>query len=140
MSGGGAEIAHYVAQTKGVEVLFKDACSSTCDGCGASPRGENDQLSICRDPTGGYEGTLYLCNDCIAESWARAPSQRDLRSAEEIAAEAKEREHRKLLDLTAEVICTNPAVRESLRRLMAGDASTGIVTSTEAEVLVGEGV
>jgi uncharacterized cysteine cluster protein YcgN (CxxCxxCC family) len=38
MSGDDAELAHYVSQTKGIDVLARNAVSAVCDGCGASPQ------------------------------------------------------------------------------------------------------
>jgi len=135
MTGSDAELAHYVAQTRGIEVLARDACCSTCDGCGTCP---SENISICRDVGGDYSGVLYLCNDCIAESWARAPSQRDSRSAEEMEKEAEERQRETMSRVTAELIRTNPNVQEVLREIareVFGTKSPGaIVVETEAPV------
>jgi len=141
MSGDDTELAHHIAQLRGVEVLFKDACSSVCDGCGICPLGENGQLSICRDPTGGYRGTLYLCSDCIAESWARAPSQRDRRSTAEMKADEEERERKVIGEVAADLIRTNPDVQAAIGGVMRQIMGRATYKADgEAEALIGEGV
>jgi hypothetical protein len=78
MSSDVAELAHFIARTEGIEVLAKNEICSVCDGCGG---GNGEGLSICRGSVGGRHEIVYLCNDCITESWARAPSQREPVSA-----------------------------------------------------------
>jgi hypothetical protein len=99
---------------------------------GAAPPPNHEELAICRDVGGEYERLLYLCNDCIAESWARATSHRDRRSAEEMEKEAEERERKRVGEVFLNMIRTNPEAREVLRAISRGDPVASVeVVETE---------
>jgi len=133
------ELVRRIARTGGIEVLMRDCGGCDCDGCGFIP---HDDISICRLVDEQGTRMVCLCSDCIAESWARAPSQRDRRSAEEGPEVAERREQERVTKAILSLLRDDPKVHAVLRdivngRPMAAELAAGRGVGVEDEALIG---